>query len=51
MPGAGEKHFMRYVEIGCGNKNMGMWASKNKKTGGRVGFTRWNGQNLLKIKW
>jgi hypothetical protein len=22
---------MRYVEFGCGNKNMGMWAGKNKK--------------------
>ena len=25
---------MSYVEFGCGNKNMGMWAGKNKK---RVG--------------
>ena len=40
-----QKHFMRYVEFGCGNKNMGMWAGKNKKTGGWVGFDRWNGQN------
>jgi hypothetical protein len=27
------KYFMRYVEFGCGvggNKNMGMWAGKNK---------------------
>jgi hypothetical protein len=30
-----KKHFMRYVEFGCGNKNMGMWAGKNKKK--RVG--------------
>ena len=28
------EHFKRYVEFGCGNKNMGMWAGKNKK---RVG--------------
>jgi hypothetical protein len=26
---------MRYVEFGCGNKNMGIWAGKNKKK--RVG--------------
>jgi hypothetical protein len=36
---------MRFMEFGCGNKNMGTWAGKNKKTGGWVGFTRWNGQN------
>jgi hypothetical protein len=24
---------MRYVEFGCGNKNMGMWAGKSKKNG------------------
>ncbi len=41
---------MRYVEFVCGNKNMGMWEGKNKKTGGWVGFTRWNGKNLLKNK-
>jgi hypothetical protein len=35
---------MRYAEFGCGNKNMGM-GGKEKKTGGWVGFTRWNGQN------
>jgi hypothetical protein len=40
-----KKHFMRDVEFGCGNKNMGMWAGKNKKTGGWVGFTRWNSKN------
>jgi hypothetical protein len=38
------------MEFGCGNKNMGMWVGKNKKKGGWVGFTRWNGQNLLKNK-
>jgi hypothetical protein len=37
---------MRYVEFGCGIKNMWMWAGKNfKKMGGWVGFTRWNGKN------
>ncbi len=30
-----QKHFMRFVEFGCENKNMGMWAGKNKKK--RVG--------------
>ncbi len=47
-----KKHFMRYVEFGCGNKNMGMWAGKNKKkrVGGLVspgGMVKIN----LKIKW
>jgi hypothetical protein len=29
---------MRYVEFGCGNKNMGLWAGKNlkKRVGGLV---------------
>jgi hypothetical protein len=28
---------MRYVEFGCGNKNIGMWAGKNlKKRVGRL---------------
>jgi hypothetical protein len=39
------KHFMRYVEFGCGNKNMGMWVGKNKKNGWGVDFTRWNVKN------
>jgi hypothetical protein len=40
---------MRLVEFDCGNKNMGMWAGKNKKkSGGWVGFTRWNGKKLIK---
>jgi hypothetical protein len=26
------------VEFGCGNKNMGMWAGKNKKKNGWVGW-------------
>jgi hypothetical protein len=29
MPVAGVEYFMRYVEFGCGNKNMGMWAGNN----------------------
>ncbi len=28
-----KKHFIGYVEFGSGNKNMGMWAGKNKKNG------------------
>jgi hypothetical protein len=29
IPGAGVETFVRHVEFGCGNKNMGMWAGKN----------------------
>ncbi len=39
---------MNYVEFGCEvceNNNIVMWVGKNKKNGGRVGSTRWNGQN------
>ena len=46
------KHFIGYVEFGCGNKNMGTWAGKNlkKRAGGLVspgGMVTIN----KKIKW
>ena len=41
-----QKHFIGYVEFGCGIKNMGdVGGQELKKTGGWVGFTRWNGKN------
>ena len=47
-----KKHFIGYVEFGCGNKNMGMWAGRNfkKRVEGLVspgGMVKINS----KIKW